>query len=442
MLSDRKGSALSKHLTLNDRILIERFIIEGYSFSFIAKKLARNPSTIAREVKSHRRFVTKARDDVNDCVSFFRCLHRNLCDTETKYSCFGRCKTCTEYDCRKLCKDYVSRHCPLLDKSPYVCNGCDKEGKCQRDHAYYSAHIANSGYLSTLKNSRKGVRTSPQRLCEINEILAPLVEKGQSINHIMASHSEEIGLSRKTIYNYIDQNAFSIGNIDLPKKVAYRHRKKIQPITKLEYQCRKGRTIEDFKTFIESNPKLPIVEMDTVKGARGCKKVLLTMIFRNCNFMLIFLLPDGTQNSVVNVFDRLTLLLGLDTFKKLFPVILTDNGVEFKGAHNLEFTENGARRTRIFYCDPQASWQKPHVEKNHVLLRRILPKGTTFKFLDDEDIRLISCHVNSVARDLFDNCCPFDLMNGEEQKKLLENLTLTKVPADEVCLKPALLKRR
>lgn len=88
MLSDRKGSALSKYLTLNDRILIERFIIEGYSFSFIAKKLARNPSTIAREVKSHRRFVTKARDDVNDCVSFFRCLHRNLCDTETKYSCF------------------------------------------------------------------------------------------------------------------------------------------------------------------------------------------------------------------------------------------------------------------------------------------------------------------------------------------------------------------
>ena len=136
--------------------------------------------------------------------------------------------------------------------------------------------------------------------------------------------------------------------------------------------------------------------------------------------MLIFLLPDASQKSVLNVFDKLTLLLGLDTFRKLFPVILTDNGTEFKGAHNLEFTQNGARRTRLFYCDPQASWQKAHVEKNHVLIRRILPKGTTFKFLSDEDVHLICCHINSVARELFDNRTPFELMQKEELKKLPE----------------------
>lgn len=128
---------------------------------------------------------------------------------------------------------------------------------------------------------------------------------------------------------------------------------------KMDYQCRKGRTYTDFTSFMEQNPKLPIVEMDTVKGARGSHKVLLTMIFRETNFMLVFLMPDGTQKSVNAIFDKLTLLLGLDTFRKLFPVILTDNGVEFKGAHNIEFTENGARRTRLFYCDPQASCHVP-----------------------------------------------------------------------------------
>ena len=194
---------------------------------------------------------------------------------------------------------------------------------------------------------------------------------------------------------------------------------------------------------MEQNPKLQIVEMDTVIGARGSGNVLLTMLFRRTNFMLVFLLPDKTFASVNAVFDKLTLLLGLDLFRKLFPVILTDNGTEFKGAHSLEFTENGARRTRIFYCDPQASWQKGRIEKNHVLVRQILPKGTKFSILKEEDVHLITEHINSVTRELFENQTPFDLMQkNEEYKKLLDTLGLQPIPLDEVCLKPALLKRK
>lgn len=183
--------------------------------------------------------------------------------------------------------------------------------------------------------------------------------------------------------------------------------------------------------------------MDTVISARGSGNILLTMLFRNTNFMLIFLLPDKSQASVNAVFDKLTLLLGLDLFRKLFPVILTDNGTEFKGVHNLEFTENGARRTRIFYCDPQASWQKGHVEKNHVLIRQILPKVTKFYTFSDESVHLITEHINSVTRELFENQTPFDLMSQkDEYKKLLDTLGLQPIPLNEVCLKPALLKHK
>lgn len=59
-----------------------------------------------------------------------------------------------------------------------------------------------------------------------------------------------------------------------------------------------------------------------------------------------------------------------------------------------------------------------------------------------DDIHLVCCHINSVARELFDNFCPFDLMKREEHKKLLDVLALSKVPPDEVCLKPILLKRK
>lgn len=154
------------------------------------------------------------------------------------------------------------------------------------------------------------------------------------------------------------------------------------------------------------------------------------------------MLPDGSKQSVLDVFDYLSEGLGTTVFNKLFPVILTDNGVEFKGPHEMEFTDSGVRRTRIFYCDPLASWQKPHVEKNHTLIRRILPKGTPFSFLTDADVHLITEHINSVPRESFDNRTPFDLMVSPEQKKLLEFLKLSPIPLDDVLLKPTLLKKK
>lgn len=433
---------MAKHLSLSERSFIERALVYEKSFASIAKSLNRSASTIAREIKNHRVFVNRWRDDRNDCISYQSCLRRNLCPTETQYSCWDRCKFCKEYDCRELCPGYESPHCSKLEKPPYVCTGCEKQKTCKKNHAYYTAHRANAAYKKELRDSRIGIRTDPERLIELGELLSPLIAKGQSINHIMATHKEEIGLSEKTLYNYIDANAFSIKNIDLPKKVVYRQRRKKPVLTKLEYRCRRGRTIEDFNDYLETHPGVSVVEMDTVKSARGTKKMLLTMIFRNSNFMLVFLMKDGTQASVLAVFDYLSEKLGLETFRALFPVILTDNGVEFKDPDQLEHTPSNCQRTRIFYCDPQASWQKPHVEKNHVLLRRILPKGTSFKDLTKADVFLVVNHVNSVAREIFGNKSPFDLFTGENEKKLLELLNLSPVPPDEVYLKPALLKHK
>ena len=434
---------MSKHLTLTDRAIIEKYLAQDMSFSFIAKRLNRSATTISREIKNRRCFVNGIRYTSNDCINYQSCLRRNLCDQESFYTCSHRCKTCTEFDCKTLCSQYISAHCSLLDKPPYVCTCCPSEKTCRRNHAYYTAHRAHAEYAKELSSSRKGIRTSPERLLELNDLLMPLVNKGQSINHIFATHADKIGLSKKTVYNYIDQNAFRVRNIDLPKKVRYKQRHSHQVLMKFDYQYRKGRTYSDFTSFMEQNPKLPIVEMDTVIGARNSGKVLLTILFRDTNFMLIFLLPDKSHQSVLNVFDKLMSLLGIDLFRKLFPVILTDNGTEFKGVHNLEFTENGARRTRIFYCDPQASWQKGRIEKNHVLIRQILPKGTKFSILEDTDVHLITCHINSVVRELFDNQTPFDLMmQKDEYKKLLDILALQPIPLDEVLLKPSLLKRK
>lgn len=157
--------------------------------------------------------------------------------------------------------------------------------------------------------------------------------------------------------------------------------------------------------------------------------------------MLIFLMKDGTQESVIHVFDALNEILGNALFRRLFSVILTDNGVEFKNPKALEHTTHGLLRSHVFFCDPQASWQKPQVENNHRLIRRILPKGTSFNKLTLKDVDLISCHVNSVVRENLNNKTPFELMVSEDEQKLLSALNLSPVPPDEVILKPKLINQ-
>ena len=61
------------------------------------------------------------------------------------------------------------------------------------------------------------------------------IAKGQSLNHICATHLDELGISERTLYNYIDQGVFKVRNIDLPKKVVYRQRRPKKVLTKLEY---------------------------------------------------------------------------------------------------------------------------------------------------------------------------------------------------------------
>ncbi len=133
---------------------------------------------------------------------------------------------------------------------------------------------------------------------------------------------------------------------------------------------------------MEKNSEANVVELDTVHGARAKGSVMMTMLLRNTSLMLIFLLPDCTQASVKAVFDQLTDKLGMEEFRKCFPVILTDNGSEFKNPKPLKRTDNGQGRTRIFYCEPLASWQKAKLEKNHEYIRRVLAKGQSLEGYD------------------------------------------------------------
>jgi IS30 family transposase len=242
------------------------------------------------------------------------------------------------------------------------------------------------------------------------------------------------------LYKYIGAGVFGIGNLDLRRRVRYKVRKKPTNASLKDRSYRKGRSYENFCKYIEENRPASIVEMDTVEGKKGTKKCLLTMLFRGCNLMLIFLLYSQTQDEVGRIFDELTDELGIDLFRKLFEVILTDNGSEFQDREYLECDRWGEIRTTVYYCDPCRSNQKGALEKNHEYIRYVLPKGTSFTDLTEKDVTLLMNHINSEKRDSLNGHSPYEVSRLLLDNCLHETLGLVEIPADEVMLTPALIK--
>lgn len=244
----------------------------------------------------------------------------------------------------------------------------------------------------------------------------------------------------KIVYNYIDQGIFTARNLDLPKKVKYKERKKKRREGPTDYAYREGRTYKDFLEYMEKHAGSNVVELDTVHGSNKTRNVMLTLLFRNCNFMLIKL-PECRQECVKKVFDDLTERLGIERFQELFPVTLTDNGSEFKNALEIEYDESGNQRSRGFYCNPLASWQKGKLEKNHEYIRKVIPKGKSLADYIQGDMTLLMNHINSTARASLNGRNPYELARLLLKTEIFDVTEARRIAADEILLKPALLNR-
>ena len=117
---------------------------------------------------------------------------------------------------------------------------------------------------------------------------------------------------------------------------------------------------------------------------------------RSCRLQLAFLMNSQTQACVKAQFDGLREALGEELFSLVFRVILTDNGSEFLDPLSLETSSSGMELNKVYFCDPNCSYQKGMLEKNHEFIRYVLPKGTSLDHLTQADVRLrvnpYQCH--------------------------------------------------
>lgn len=410
-----------KQLSLSQRNIIEEMLNQRKRKFEIANELDKTQSTIAREINRHK--ILKP---------------HNIYKSENLFNCkyFINCKVCTD-----KCKIFQPISCKDRDRNIGVCNNCSKLKTCNLDKYFYFAEKAHEEYKYTLTDSRQGVNLNTSELIELAHLICPLIKKGQSIYTILNNHPE-IKFCEKTIYNYIEMGLFKdwgVTNITLKRKVKRRLPKK-QLKKRKQPANYTGRTYTDYLEYKIQNPNIVTTEMDTVYNNQ-LGPYIQTFIFENTSFMIGILHKDKTADSMSESLNKFQNKLTDEEYNKLFSILLTDRGSEFAKPQQFEINiSTGEIRSKIFYCDPMQSSQKPHVENNHNFIREILPNGQDWSHLTQDKINLMFSHINSTPRENLGNKTPYEIFTFIYGKELAEKLNIQKIAKDEVNTTPRLLK--
>ena len=395
------------HLSYEDRKNIEDGLNENKSINQISKEINRSHSSILREI-----------------------------DRNKKYS------EPSAWNNYKINHSDLVLSCERLKHSPYVCNGCKSRSGCRKVRWTYYAREADNSYKEVKSEARKGINLTPEEVYKINSVLTPLIKKGQTINHLYINHPDILDFSKPSFYNYVNNGVFEFSPLDFPRIVKYKKRKNSKNRrTRKEREILINRKYDDFQKFISNHPDFNIVEMDTVEGLKDENDCFLTLLWRKSKFMLIFKLESQTSEEVSRIFNILQTLIPYDDYKRLFEVILTDNGHEFFDVLNIECMHStGEQVTKLFFCDPHMSCQKGMIEKNHEFIRYILPKGSSFKNITQEDCDLFMNNINSLCRDSLNGKSPYEAMLFICDEYILKSLNCYYIKPDEVILNDSLLK--
>ena len=397
---NKKGS---KHLTIQDRMYIESSLNVGMICSHIANYLDVDDRTISKEIQKRRNPKPNGR-----------------------YGTYGK---------------FDDEPCKTLNRFPFVCNACKRRGQCFKEIKYfYSGESVQKQYETILRDSRVGLDITSDEKAKFDAILVDgVIKKKQSINHIV--NANNLRYSKSSVYRLINTGKTAVNSVNLPRAASFKPRKHKYVYKEDNKAIRQGRKYSNFLVYINKNLFANVVEMDTVEStSSGIHKCLLTLHFVSLHFMLIYVLDRKTKDNVSKVFIDLQKLLGVDAYKKLFSVVLTDRGTEFCDPVTIENDFNTNKKIcNLFYCDSYASFQKGAIEENHTLIRKVIPKGILFDDLTQQKAYLLASHINSYYRESI-NDYPVNYFVDVFGKKTLELLNIQEVPPTNVTLKPTLIK--
>ena len=433
----------NKNLSILELGNIEFYLNEGKGCSEIGRLLDRTEATIRQEIKNYSSYFSSQRKCSN-CLNKDNCHQKYLCeDIRDKVKC-SQCKYCSE--AIKVCPNYrVIIDCELLKKNHHVCNGCELYLKCKKVKIKYHAETAIKMHNAVQRVSRIGTKVDsfPQ---EFKDYLSKLIKNGISPEVIMNTLPEKYLMFKSApsaFYEWIDKGLLDCCNLDLRNKVSrVRYGTNTEKRNTIKGHQLNGRSIEDLSEEERINRPLGFVELDTVEGIKG-GELLFTIMFPCFSLMLGFKIKQKTQEEIGKILDMLEERLDC-YFYILFRKAIPDNGCEFLNFNMLEKSihKDLNKRMEVHYTHSYASYEKPHIENNHILLRWLIQKGYDITLLSSDDILDIINRLNNYPRPAKGFKTPLQLLEDELGNYALDLLDLHHIPIDQLNMKDMIIKNQ
>lgn len=335
--------------------------------------------------------------------------------------------------------------CPKLLRWPWVCNGC----RCRRYHCTrkwrcgHSAARAQALADGLLSEARRGVNA---READFEAMMAAVrsdVARGLSPAQIAEARKGRFEVAPSTLYRWIERGYAGMSSMDLRRKVGCKPRRAASPAKPTPHGPERS-----FAAFLAlpADRRGSACEMDCVIGRTRDAQCLLTLYHRPSRLQLALLLPEKTPSAVAAALGSLERAVGKEAFARLLGLILTDNGPELSDFASIEGSAlpGEAARCEVHYCDARQSQRKAGCERNHVELRKPLPKGRGISFdtLDGRDCAELMSQLNSEPRPSLLGMSPIAMPKAampREAEELMDALGMREVPYDELDLTPRAL---
>ena len=352
--NDTTQSKKYKQLSRSDRDTIERMLLVKATKAEIARALKVDPGTISREIKRG---------------SFIR-----------------------------------RRSNPIISKNPDVPEFIDEwvyeAEEAQRRH---DSKKRNCGAKNTILNNSELVEYIEEQVLGEEKWSLDAARGYAEVNNLYPDQ----GVCIATLYNWVEAGLLKVKNHNLPLKLKRKKRSERQ-----NKKRELGKSIEERPKEVDTREEFGHWEGDGIVG-KGHKGHLISLVERKSGIGYLFSVGNANGTHMINILNSLHKKFGRH-FSEIFKSITFDNDPE---GSDYEGMEQGGR-TIIYYCHPYSSYERGTNEQWNSMVRRFLPKGTSFDNLSNKDASRIANYINSLPRKRFHYRTPLDIWK-EEIKEIM-----------------------
>lgn len=208
-------------------------------------------------------------------------------------------------------------------------------------------------------------------------------------------------VSVKQVYNWVNE-----GKIYLKKKdLCYKKHKKKKRSGMMEHFVwnLKNKTILPISLrpkHVEKRTEPGHLEIDSILGKKEEQQAIISIVDRCTRKLWLIKAEYRYDYYTANLIYKYIIKNDI-TVKS----ITVDNGLEFK-ALGIAAKRLGVK---LYKCDPYCSYQRGSNERSNALVRRYLPKGTSFKITPQIYLDDIAFNINSMPRKLFGFKSSYDI---------------------------------